>query len=159
MSDSTAPLQNVDDGLSVILVAVDASGEASRVISAAARFARPFPDAVIHLAHVFRASRFDKARVGVQVTSDDALQEAKEYLESQSRSMRRQCRNQVVTHLPVGDPVSEVLKLAESFKADLLVVGTSDHVGFERLLLGSNAETLVRKAPCSVAVVRRTHRT
>jgi nucleotide-binding universal stress UspA family protein len=35
-----------------------------------------------------------------------------------------------------------------------LVIGTHDHAGFERLILGSTAETLMRKAGCSVLVVR-----
>jgi len=157
MSDSPAPLQNTDEGVRQLVVAIDASAEAGRVISTAARLVRPFPEAVVHLAHVFRVSRFDRARVGVPPPEGDALAEAKDYLESQARSLRRQCRNQVVSHLPVGDPTGEVLNLAESFHADLLVVGTNDHIGFERLLLGSIAETLMRKAPCSVVVVRRPH--
>jgi nucleotide-binding universal stress UspA family protein len=157
MTDTAAPLQNVDDGLKVVLVAIDGSAEAGRVVSAAARFVRPFPEAVVHLVHVFRVSRFDRARVGVPAPDGDALAEAKEYAESHLRSLRRQCRNQVVSHLPVGDPSGEVLKLTESLRADLLVVGTHDHSGFERLLLGSIAETLMRKAPCSTVIVRRPH--
>jgi nucleotide-binding universal stress UspA family protein len=157
VTDSTAPLQNTDDGLRVILVAIDASAESARVVSAAARFVRPFSEAVVHLVHVFRVSRFDRARVGLPAPDTDALAEAKDYMESHVRSLRRQCRNRVVSHLPVGDPSGEVLKLAESLRADLLVVGTHDHSGFERLLLGSIAETLMRKAPCSSVIVRRPH--
>jgi nucleotide-binding universal stress UspA family protein len=157
MTDSAAPLQNVDEGLRQLIVAIDASAEAPRVVAASARFVRPFPEAVVHLVHVFRVSRFDRARVGVPAPDGDALAEAKDYLDAQARSLRRQCRNQVVPHLPVGDPCGEVLKLAESFRADLLVVGTHDHTGFERLLLGSIAEDLTRKAPCSIVVVRRPH--
>jgi nucleotide-binding universal stress UspA family protein len=150
-----APLQNTDDGLRAVLVAIDGSAEAPRVVSAAARFVRPFPEAVVHLVHVFRVARFDRARVGVPAPATDALAEAKDYLESHLRSLRRQCRNQSVSHLPVGDPSDEVLKLAKSLRVDLLVVGTHDHTGFERLLLGSIAETLMRKAPCSTVIVRR----
>jgi nucleotide-binding universal stress UspA family protein len=54
----------------------------------------------------------------------------------------------------VGDPVAEILRMSQELEADFLVVGTHDATGFERLLLGSIAETLMRKAPCSVMVVR-----
>ncbi len=159
MGETEAPLQNSGETVSVLLIAIDASSEASRVISTGTRLARSAPEATVHLAHVFKASRLDRARAGAPVQSGEALEEAKEYLESQVRAARRQCRNPVVSHLPVGDPNSEVIRLAEELRADMLVVGTHDHMGFERLLLGSIAESLVRKAPCSVMVVRRPHHT
>jgi nucleotide-binding universal stress UspA family protein len=56
----------------------------------------------------------------------------------------------------VGDPTGEILRVRSEIKADMLVVGTHDHSGFERLLLGSIAETLMRKAGCSVFIVRPT---
>ena len=45
-----------------------------------------------------------------------------------------------------GDTVREILDVAASVKADLLVVGTHGRSGFERLLLGSVTEKLLRKA-------------
>ena len=36
-------------------------------------------------------------------------------------------------------------------KADLLVIGTHGRSGFERLLLGSVAEKVLRKASCPVS--------
>jgi nucleotide-binding universal stress UspA family protein len=54
----------------------------------------------------------------------------------------------------MGDPATEVLRIVTSIDADLLLVGTHDYVGFERFLLGSVAETLMRKAGCPELVVR-----
>ena len=56
----------------------------------------------------------------------------------------------------VGDPTAEIKKLASEVSADLLVIGTHDYHGFERLLLGSIAETLMRNVTCSVLIVRPT---
>lgn len=55
-----------------------------------------------------------------------------------------------------GDPVTEVLKLAERLPAELLVVGSK---GQGRLphVLGSTAAELVRAAACSVLAVRTPH--
>ncbi len=139
-----------------ILVAIDASAGAARVLTMGTRLTRAMPRAMLHVLHVFRTSRVDHARAGVPAASADFLQDAKEHLESHVRAARRQPRAQVIGHFAVGDPTAEVLRECHDLRADILIVGTHDHAGFERLLLGSVAETLVRKAGCSVLVVRPT---
>ncbi len=57
--------------------------------------------------------------------------------------------------LAEGDPVGEILKQAESMRADLMVLGTHGRGGFERLVLGSVAEKVLRKARCPVLTVPR----
>jgi len=54
-----------------------------------------------------------------------------------------------------GDPVTEILAVAEDTNADLIVMGTHGRTGLERLLMGSVAEQVMRKAPCPVLTVRR----
>lgn len=57
-------------------------------------------------------------------------------------------------HLVVeGDPVDEIVK--EAGRADLLLLGTHGRRGFERLMLGSVAERVLRKSPCPVLTVPR----
>jgi nucleotide-binding universal stress UspA family protein len=53
-----------------------------------------------------------------------------------------------------GPAASGIARLAESVSAELVVVGTSGRTGVSRALLGSVAEAVVRRAPCSVLVVR-----
>jgi nucleotide-binding universal stress UspA family protein len=55
---------------------------------------------------------------------------------------------------PVGDPGTEIVRAAETFGADLIVMGTRGQTGFERLLLGSVARKVLQRAHCSVLVVR-----
>jgi nucleotide-binding universal stress UspA family protein len=52
-----------------------------------------------------------------------------------------------------GDTAGEILEEATSMKADLLVIGTHGRSGFKRLLLGSVAEKVLRKAGCPVMTV------
>lgn len=60
----------------------------------------------------------------------------------------------LVEHLVVeGDPVDGILN--EAGRADLLVLGTHGRRGFERLMLGSVAERVLRKSPCPVLTVPR----
>jgi nucleotide-binding universal stress UspA family protein len=51
------------------------------------------------------------------------------------------------------DPRGEILRQAQDRQADLLVMGSHGRSGFDRLVLGSVAERLVREAACPVLVV------
>jgi nucleotide-binding universal stress UspA family protein len=154
-ADSEAPLRNTGEEPQVIVVAVDSSPASNRVISLAARLSRSLRGAAVHIVHVFKTSRMDRAPAGAPAGPNaDAVAEAKEYLAFHVKTARSQCRNEVTGHFLVGDPTGEVLRSCKDLKADLLVIGTHDHSAFERLLLGSIAETLMRKATCSVLVVR-----
>jgi len=63
---------------------------------------------------------------------------------------------EVRTLVARGRPFVEIVRLARSQEFDLVVMGTHGRKGIEHLLLGSNAEKVVRKAPCSVLTVRHT---
>lgn len=54
-----------------------------------------------------------------------------------------------------GEIVRTIVAQATSLSADLVVIGTHGRSGFERLLLGSVAERVLRKAPCPVLTVPR----
>jgi nucleotide-binding universal stress UspA family protein len=51
-------------------------------------------------------------------------------------------------------PVKGIAEYARMYGVDLIVVGTHDRAGLERLLLGSVASGVVKEAPCSVLVVK-----
>jgi nucleotide-binding universal stress UspA family protein len=52
-----------------------------------------------------------------------------------------------------GSVVPEILKTAEDISADLIVMGTHGLSGFERFMLGSVTEKVLRKAQCPVLTV------
>jgi nucleotide-binding universal stress UspA family protein len=56
--------------------------------------------------------------------------------------------------LEEGDPVAEILRVARETDCDLVVMGTHGRRGLGRLLMGSVAEQLVRRAPCPVVTVK-----
>jgi nucleotide-binding universal stress UspA family protein len=60
----------------------------------------------------------------------------------------------VTTSILDGRPAAEIVKYAVAKKIDLIVIGTQGKKGFERLLLGSVAEEVIRSAPCKVLVVK-----
>ena len=52
-----------------------------------------------------------------------------------------------------GDPWRQIKAVAEALPTDLIVMGTHGRSGFERMLLGSVAEKVLRRAPCPVLTV------
>ncbi|HEX4902078.1 MAG TPA: universal stress protein [Acidimicrobiales bacterium] len=65
----------------------------------------------------------------------------------------------VVVQALEGDPAHELLEAAETFGADLIVVGSVGLTGSARFLLGSVASTVLHHAPCDVLVVHTHGRT
>jgi universal stress protein A len=61
------------------------------------------------------------------------------------------------TEVRVGSPVPEIVAAAKDLKADLLCVGTHGRTGLAHLLLGSQAERIIREAPCPVLTVKPPH--
>lgn len=57
--------------------------------------------------------------------------------------------------LEEGEGHAAIVKRAEAFGADLVVVGSHGRTGLTRILLGSVAEKVVRHAPCPVLVARK----
>jgi len=52
-----------------------------------------------------------------------------------------------------GDPAGTILRVARELPADLIVMGTHGRTGLARLLMGSVAERVMRKASCPVLTV------
>ncbi|HVX12781.1 MAG TPA: ATPase, T2SS/T4P/T4SS family [Pirellulales bacterium] len=67
-------------------------------------------------------------------------------VESATGGQPVRCEHRVL----VGDPVAEILELAKCEAASLIVMSTTGRSGLRRLLLGSVAEAVLRKAPCPV---------
>lgn len=53
-----------------------------------------------------------------------------------------------------GMPFDQIVRIAKSKRADLIVIGTHGRTGFSRFFLGSVAERVVQLAPCPVLTVR-----
>jgi nucleotide-binding universal stress UspA family protein len=76
-------------------------------------------------------------------------------LEAQLReTFERDRDTDAEVHVTEGDPDSETLRLADEVHADLIVMGTTGRSGLGRLLLGSVAEEVMRKARCPVLTVK-----
>ena len=53
----------------------------------------------------------------------------------------------------IGHPTNQIYTFAEKERIDLIITSTHGRTGFKHVLLGSAAEQVVRRAPCSALVV------
>lgn len=143
----------------VIVAAVDTSPRGSSIVELAARLARRnYESSVLHIVHVFKSSWMGQHKVD-GLPLDQMMDEARRYLDHYVRMARRQCSADVKAHFAVGEPDDEIVRFADGVRADLLLIGAQDSVGaIERLLVGTVTENVVRRAHCTVMVVRSKER-
>jgi universal stress protein A len=70
--------------------------------------------------------------------------------------MPRRTSGPSLTQEHAGAAAQTIVDLADSARAELVVVGTHGRTGLSRLTLGSTAEAVIQSARCSVLVVRLT---
>ena len=132
--------------LSRLLVAMDFSASAEAALRSAAQLA-PRLNGHAVLVHAFDPSASRREQV------DGAGHRAGRRLEDivSASQADRVISGSVV--MP-GDPVEVILDQAKRVRADLIVMGTNGRRGVQRLVLGSVAESVVRRAGCPVLVVK-----
>ena len=54
----------------------------------------------------------------------------------------------------IGNPADSILENIEMFNVNLVIMGSHGKKGLSRLIMGSVAETVVRKANCPVLIVK-----
>ncbi len=66
----------------------------------------------------------------------------------------REERDRMSLEIRGGRPYLEILRFASKNDVDLIVMGTHGHTGFKHIFMGSQAEKVVRRAPCDVISVK-----
>jgi nucleotide-binding universal stress UspA family protein len=131
-----------------ILAAIDYSNTAPIVVQHAIDIARQRNAQQIHFIHVHVANR--DARAG-----EAHRAELVGWLEPRLQGTNGlPYTAAVVAHEEGGNPASAIVDMASALNAAVVVVGTHGRKGFQRMLMGSVAEAVVRNAGCPVLVVR-----
>lgn len=60
----------------------------------------------------------------------------------------------IAVYVATGSPAERIVALATAIDADVIVLGTHARHGLDRILLGSVADEVLRRAPCGVFVLR-----
>lgn len=109
---------------------------------------------VVDLINYFTSEKAAKAYLPeIDQIRQDRLKKAGE-LVGRAAHLLEAAGFKVSSEISEGDPKHRILTFAEAWGADLIVLGSHGRRGFERALLGSVSESVVRYARCSVAVVR-----
>jgi universal stress protein A len=144
-----------------VLLAAIGDDEADQLVTALALQAtRLWPGAELHLVHVVDVLPVAQAAVASTAAEwsypglEDIRRQGGDYLNRFVRSAGEALGRPVTGHLLFGAPVIEIVRLTGELRASLLVVGTRDLARVTRWLVGSVAEVLLRRAPCSVLLAR-----
>jgi nucleotide-binding universal stress UspA family protein len=134
-----------------IVAPVDLDEHSGKVISYAAHMAEKLAAklTVLHIVEPIRS-------MGDMILGSATIEDfnAKRY--SQSKELLSKliadwsgCKAELI----VGEIVEEIVNFAKKREADLIIIGTHGSKGIEKLLLGSVAERVVKRAPCPTLVM------
>lgn len=84
-----------------------------------------------------------------------ALMRLRSYVQERMAQLSRTGGAGMATHIVEGRPYQEIVKLADTLQADLIVIGTAVHGSLfgSSHVLGSEIERVIRNAPCPVLCV------
>lgn len=138
-----------------IVLGIDFTEASEPAIQMALSLSRGMQSDALHLVHVLPAS---EARFGTHLEREAerieaAYTELRAYVVEQSARLGRGAWQQhTVFHVRRGDAAEAIHQVAVDVDAELIVVGTHQRKGLEKLALGSVAEKLVRTARLPVVV-------
>lgn len=137
-----------------ILVALDGSPAGHVALERAMDMART-GTAKLHAVYVVETGLFSS------VPADNTVEIMYNVLKREGESVLDKARTEaaahgitLTTHLKFGHAGSEILALAESAKADLIIVGSHGKSKADRLLIGSVSTFIVTHSTVSTMVVR-----
>jgi len=131
-----------------VLVPIDGSSQSTDALEEAFDL---FPDAEIHVLHVIQVTR---------VPSDPGMTPY-EYAKEKGQAFLEDAATTADTHgrrietaLIEGHTARTVLRYIDEHDIDHVVMGSTGRSGMSRVLLGSVAEAVTRRAPVSVTIAR-----
>jgi nucleotide-binding universal stress UspA family protein len=131
-----------------ILVAIDTSSQAQIVFEQAIELAKKDSASLMVFYGIdLAAKRTYATEIGLKT------QEAQELLQVYQQKAKDQGVTIEISHRP-GQPGESICNLAQSWKADLIVLGRRGYKGITEVLLGSVSNYVVHHAPCSVLIVQ-----
>jgi nucleotide-binding universal stress UspA family protein len=89
------------------------------------------------------------------------LQKARQRAEQKLLAIEQQIRakhSNCDTYFQCGQPPELIVAAARNLESDLIVISTHDYRWLRHLLCGSDAEAILRHAPCPVLVVHEHER-
>jgi nucleotide-binding universal stress UspA family protein len=105
--------------------------------------------AELHLAHIAWAAA-NPDWEGERIWEETYRAGAEARLQVLAEELATEWEVRVRTHLLTGDPVTEIFRLADSLRPELIAAGSHGYGYFGRLVMGSVSTQLLRRAECAV---------
>ena len=141
-----------------ILVAVDGSTTSARALQEAIRVAQG-GGGVLRLVHVVNelvigreyapAVYYESAIVSLRAAGEEVLQRTRAVVQQAGVPFEA-----TLVETVGGRAADDIVRIAQEWPADLIVMGTHGRRGLSRLVMGSDAELVVRASPAPVLIVR-----
>jgi nucleotide-binding universal stress UspA family protein len=135
-----------------ILVAVDGGAPATRAAATAHALAVDLKAKL----RLFHAVELPAKEAHDAISSEDARRqsdrESREIIANLIGMLSHDLRPEGLWR--IGDAANEILRAAGEWNADLLVLGSHGRDGVARMILGSVAEKVMRRASCPVLVIK-----
>ena len=134
-----------------ILVAVENSGADRTILDHVADLAKLTGAELllVHVADGFAARHFKD----LDLRESEEMQKDRAYLDSLSTELTAH-NIRVSTELAMGDPATELIRLAEARRADLIAMSTHGHRGLNDLLRGTTVSRVRHEVRIPVLLLR-----
>jgi len=144
-----------------VVAATDFSELSDRAVKEALRMCHGIPQSQLHVVAVGSEEDGEVRLPGKdgQVMLQEAASEfarehvaqlVREYVEVHGETGLEK----IAVYVATGHPAERIVALAGAVDAEAIVLGTHGRTGLKRIMLGSVAEEVVRRAPCTVVVLR-----
>jgi nucleotide-binding universal stress UspA family protein len=138
-----------------VLVAFDESPQATEALKHALSY---YPDANISVLYVQDPTEWIYGdTVGGAYYSEEGYEEAEQQADellAQAESLSADYDRDITGFTDVGQPTRSIVSFVEEHNIDHIVMGSHGRRGLERFLLGSVAETVIKRSPVSVTIIR-----
>jgi len=138
-----------------VLIAVDNTVDSENTIRAVIDGIRHEETEVVvlHVLQPVEPSAPPEMAQGYAPELEDAKQAARAFVERVADKLRKN-GFALQTEVRIGDVTQTILNRAAEWQADLIIVGSHGQRSIRDFLLGNVAESIARRASCSVAIVR-----
>ena len=135
-----------------VLVALDTSEIAPKVVDTLDKLILS-PDSTVVFCHVFPTADSE-----IELPADrphpESTAVAYFQMEKQLQAYQENLSVKTQLELVTGDPAQEIIRLANIYQTDLIIIGSRGLTGVKRIVLGSVSNQVVEEANCSVLVVK-----
>lgn len=140
--------------MKTLLVPIDSNKEGDLVASKAIEIASAF-EAKVHLVHVTSVSNKDVFDEGIEYIPQEAMNDYDKEMTTLNEFKARFSEAGILSeaHLLQGEPHKQILKLADSINADLIVLGLINHSALYKVFVGSVSNEVIKGTKTSVLLV------